>query len=246
MKIIIPEPCHEDWEKMTPANQGSFCDSCAKIVVDFTKMKDHEVINYFENHKEQKTCGRFLSKQVNQNISSLAPPVRTLNQPINLNFTIPELKKVKTFTHRFIVALLIIFGNTLFTSCGNGSPETLGKVVSPYTKGESIPAIDTIKQVVDSTKVVEKTQKEPCHFEEILGDVIIVEPKSTTEKIIIQPEILGEPEIHPNTLMKMGKPKIIEPNHSPKDTSKKHYFLMGDTIISKPSINDTIKKEGTK
>ena len=185
MKIIIPEPCHEDWEKMTPANQGSFCDSCAKIVVDFTKMKDHEVINYFENHKEQKTCGRFLSKQVNQNISSLAPPVRTLNQPINLNFTIPELKKVKTFTHRFIVALLIIFGNTLFTSCGNGSPETLGKVVSPYTKGESIPAIDTIKQVVDSTKVEIKNNKAAAITTKIASNLYSAFKKASAPSLIL-------------------------------------------------------------
>jgi hypothetical protein len=35
-QLQIPEPCHEDWNKMTPVHKGRFCDSCEKAVVDFT------------------------------------------------------------------------------------------------------------------------------------------------------------------------------------------------------------------
>jgi len=27
-QLQIREPCHEDWDKMTPVDKGRFCDSC--------------------------------------------------------------------------------------------------------------------------------------------------------------------------------------------------------------------------
>ena len=35
--FFIPEPCHENWNKMTPQEQGRHCAVCSKVVVDFTK-----------------------------------------------------------------------------------------------------------------------------------------------------------------------------------------------------------------
>ena len=38
--IRIPEPCHEDWNKMTPDTNGKFCGSCQKSVFDFSNKTD--------------------------------------------------------------------------------------------------------------------------------------------------------------------------------------------------------------
>jgi len=38
MKIHIPEPCSENWDKMTPQGGGRYCLSCDKVVTDFTNM----------------------------------------------------------------------------------------------------------------------------------------------------------------------------------------------------------------
>lgn len=62
-QIKIEEPCHENWNTMTPNAQGKFCGSCAKDVVDFTAMSDKEVISYFENYKGS-LCGRFNANQL--------------------------------------------------------------------------------------------------------------------------------------------------------------------------------------
>jgi hypothetical protein len=73
LNISLPEPCNEDWNKMTPAAQGKFCGSCEKIVVDFSTYSDQELINFFV-HRNQKACGRFNGTQLNRAISEANIP----------------------------------------------------------------------------------------------------------------------------------------------------------------------------
>ena len=35
--VHVPQPCHVAWEKMTPNEQGRYCESCQKKVFDFTR-----------------------------------------------------------------------------------------------------------------------------------------------------------------------------------------------------------------
>lgn len=69
IQISIPQPCHEDWSKMTPAEQGKFCNACQKCVVDFTGFTDQQLYNYMLAHKEQKICGRLNNTQLNRPIN---------------------------------------------------------------------------------------------------------------------------------------------------------------------------------
>ena len=117
MKISIPTPCHEDWNKMTPKEQGSFCSSCAKIVIDFTKMKREEIKQYFIEKKEEKTCGRFTVSQVE----------------------LPNHVSNGKFLPKFAFALYLAFGLTLF-SCAqnNNSPHVMCKVAHSYSQNDSL------------------------------------------------------------------------------------------------------------
>jgi hypothetical protein len=67
IQIRIPEPCHETWQTMTPTEQGRFCGSCQKTVVDFTLMTDKEILDYF-SRTSQHTCGRFSNDQLNKEL----------------------------------------------------------------------------------------------------------------------------------------------------------------------------------
>ena len=66
--LTVPEPCYENWNKMTAAEKGRYCDSCKKEVVDFSLMNDADVASYFSKASE-KICGRFDESQVNRTLT---------------------------------------------------------------------------------------------------------------------------------------------------------------------------------
>ena len=76
LQLQIPVPCHENWNNMTPEQQGRFCLSCQKTVVDFTTMTDAQILSYFQTASAN-TCGRFSSDQLNRNLTST--PARKSN-----------------------------------------------------------------------------------------------------------------------------------------------------------------------
>ena len=61
--VYIPNPCHEDWNKMTPAQHGKFCSACSKQVVDFSLMSDNQILKYLSG-QSGKVCGRFDAQQL--------------------------------------------------------------------------------------------------------------------------------------------------------------------------------------
>jgi CarboxypepD_reg-like domain/Secretion system C-terminal sorting domain len=65
-ELQIPDACHESWDKMTPGDKGRFCDSCQKVVHDFTGMSDAQLIAFFKNPSTGSVCGRFYNEQLNR------------------------------------------------------------------------------------------------------------------------------------------------------------------------------------
>ncbi len=63
MTLTIPKPCSENWNNFVPAKNGGFCSSCNETVVDFSKMADAEILDFF-NSKPTHTCGRFRPEQL--------------------------------------------------------------------------------------------------------------------------------------------------------------------------------------
>ena len=61
-KLHIPEPCHEDWSQMSPREQGRFCASCAKEVIDFTALSRKQITEKVQSGKS--ICGRYRKDQL--------------------------------------------------------------------------------------------------------------------------------------------------------------------------------------
>ena len=113
LQIRIPQPCHENWNEMTPTQKGAFCSVCTKEVIDFSVMSDDEVKHYFMANAGKKTCGRFRKEQV----SGL--PIVLDEQVIYTNIALWK---------KFLAVVLICFG-TFMSSCTNdGTKQKTDKV----------------------------------------------------------------------------------------------------------------------
>lgn len=89
IKISIPEPCHEDWAKMTPSEKGKFCSVCTKEVFDFTETSDEELVKRVTQGKN--LCGRFKKSQLDREVklerkssNSLLPYAASLLMPLSM------------------------------------------------------------------------------------------------------------------------------------------------------------------
>ena len=71
--LFIDTPCHENWQNMTPTEQGRFCKVCTKEVIDFTGMTDAELLHYFTTHRSKNVCGRLTEYQLNRPLAPRPP-----------------------------------------------------------------------------------------------------------------------------------------------------------------------------
>ncbi|MCX6209777.1 MAG: carboxypeptidase-like regulatory domain-containing protein, partial [Bacteroidetes bacterium] len=154
--LHIPEPCNENWDAMTPQDKGRHCQSCNKVVVDFSVMSDRQVLDYFKN-AQGNTCGRFHNDQLQR------PLIEPQKQPGKWNY--------------FVASVISFFiGVKSF-----GQAKLQGKVAFPtqkatpqtnelqLTKGEvSAPELTTVSGKVTDEKgaaiagasiVIDKTNK---------------------------------------------------------------------------------------
>lgn len=68
IQLTVAEPCHENWGNMTPDQQGRFCGSCQKQVVDFSGMSDRELLQFFKKPSTGSVCGRFMNDQLDRSL----------------------------------------------------------------------------------------------------------------------------------------------------------------------------------
>ena len=113
-KITIPEPCHENWDQMTPKDNGRFCMNCSKTVIDFTTMLPNEIQYFFIQNQNQKVCGRFKNEQLESLIIQIPNQV---------------LYSQTHYSKMFLLALFIAMGTTLF-SCSDkdGNKNRIDKI----------------------------------------------------------------------------------------------------------------------
>lgn len=147
-KITIPEPCQEDWNKMSPSENGRFCSSCAKNVVDFTTMLPEEIQHYFATKKDNRICGKFRKSQLDAVIIQI--PSRVL-------YSQTKYHKI------FLLALFISMGTTLFSCAdkeGNKQKiKTIEVVKDTLKKQTTLSVLEPLKDSLNKRKVQQTQQK---------------------------------------------------------------------------------------
>lgn len=175
MKIAIPNPCNENWNKMTPKEKGRFCNSCSKTVVDFTKKSTETIKQYLIEYKDQKICGHFYKKQLDTIVLEI--PEVNFNQQLS-------------FQKLFLLALLFTMGTTLF-SCqySDGKKQKIEKVIikdSVKIINDELGLIFPLLENIDSLKTKNtKTCQTPIKTDSLINSLNNIE-------IIEVVEALGE------------------------------------------------------
>jgi hypothetical protein len=115
-KIHIPDPCFEDWDKMTPNEQGSFCKVCSKTVVDFSKRSENEIQQYIAANLDKKICGRFNVSQLEQETEVMPKLKINIEEP---KFIFPSYLLPVMTPFRVSALALMLCASAMLSSCGN-------------------------------------------------------------------------------------------------------------------------------
>ncbi len=218
-KIHIPEPCHEDWDKMSPNEQGSFCNVCAKTVVDFSGKTNDDIQRYLLENIDKKVCGRFkVTQLLNNDDEAEVPKLRVeLDVP---RFKFPGfLLPVMTPFRAYAMAVMLFASAALSAGCGNsggrsgGDDEMLGGQVMVIDSTESYNLNDHIQGGLKYTPPVKDSV---CTIPEddkmIVGKIRPVEKidtlKADTSEVMIKGDIQRiekeEPKKEEQPVRKMG------------------------------------------
>lgn len=152
-KLNIPEPCHEDWQQMSPTQKGKFCASCQKEVIDFTKLSATEIARKTKNAKQ--LCGRFTSTQLEQEyVSTSQSSLSRLGIALGLGSIIAvaqpsfaqEEKPDKIEVHQ-------LQGEVALTTQANDSISITGTVTDE--KGTPLPGVDIIQKSTTNKSITD-------------------------------------------------------------------------------------------
>jgi hypothetical protein len=62
--LQLTQPCTERWDNMTPTQQGAYCSSCNKQVIDLTAKTENEIYELVTQHNGE-MCARLTKQQLN-------------------------------------------------------------------------------------------------------------------------------------------------------------------------------------
>jgi hypothetical protein len=187
--LSVSEPCHENWDRMTPEQKGRFCAGCQKTVVDFTNMSDRQIAEFFKKTSGT-TCGRFYSDQLNREI--VVPKKR-----------IPWLRYFFQITWPALMLFL--------KSCGQ-KDKTTGKIAVEERKAEEEMlmmgiAFPNITPVDTAITIMGKLPAPQCTM--LVGDVQ-VKPSEIEDSIAIAQDDKREKKLVANdTATTMGDTTIL-------------------------------------
>lgn len=199
-KIHIPEPCFEDWDKMTPNEQGAFCKVCSKTVVDFSKKSEDEIQMYISANMDKKICGRFNVSQLEQETEDVPKLKINIEEP---KFNFPSYLLPVMTPFRVSALALMLCASAMLSSCGNsgssagddkpltGAVELVNDSAYRNTKNIDTAKVPDINKNIQGGVSIKDVQKINCNIDsgKTNNDVnlhtvgkIRVEPKTDTLK----------------------------------------------------------------
>ena len=188
MEISIQKPCHENWDTMTPNEQGAFCGKCVKTVVDFSHKSIEEIKDFFTGKQNEKVCGRFEKTQLTS---------------LSFDAFYNEFKGFN-FTKRFAVILYFTFGMCLFNASTSSAQTTIHEKGDVQVTSPILGGVRVMSPKQDSVKSIEKQPIRP-NITEVKGKVKCVDAKPDTRQKM--GEVMVVPEKKKTQRAKNTKPE---------------------------------------
>ncbi len=268
--LVIANPCHANWNKMSATEKGRFCASCTKEVVDFRDKSKEDIIEYLENYKgEGQTCGQFSATQIDKVGKNYINS--TLFKRIGISlmafmglFSFKEAKGQKPkmgkvaikgdvsyneYNQQNTVTEVTLFG-TVRTLAGE---KLAGAEIKINSDGKLLGTTKTIANGSFAVNLkVDKSMKSITLYTKVDGYetkiTFIPEPQKEKIKVEIVMEqeimVLGEIAIEIDTLK-----QVEEPEKTEKDTITKCSIIEQDTTVTENTIevtNDNIPKDSSQ
>jgi len=147
--LEIASPCSENFDKMIPNANGSFCNSCMKNVIDLSKKTNSEVARFIAENKGKSVCARLKTTQLEE------------------QFEYSENSKINTLKYAVVAASVLLASNLsaqekepIQTETSRPQPNTykVGKVAYNQTRNKEV--LITIKGKLLETKTNKPFDKE--------------------------------------------------------------------------------------
>ncbi|MET3026200.1 hypothetical protein ABXT06_05940 [Flavobacterium sp. UW10123] len=127
--LEIADPCSENFDKMIPNSNGSFCSSCMKNVIDLSKKTNSEVAKFIAENKDKNICARLKTTQLGE------------------EFVYNETSKINTLKYVAVAASVLLASNLsaqekepVQTEISRPNPNTykVGKVAYNQNRNEEV------------------------------------------------------------------------------------------------------------
>ncbi|CAA9196235.1 hypothetical protein FLA105534_01030 [Flavobacterium bizetiae] len=233
-KLTIPKPCHENWDEMTPHDNGRFCLNCSKTVIDFSALLPEEIQHFFIQNQNKRICGRFKNSQLE---------TITIQIPSRVLYTQTNYHKM------FLLALFVAMGTTLF-SCQDkdGNKHKIDKIEVIQDTGNrsdstKLPAAkDSLLQKPQPSKITSTNFAAVSYVTK--GEVIAVDHSSVSDPVDYDGifnsaslDISPVPEKGIENFYSFIKDNYVNPNKTEKITGKIYITF----IIEKDGSLSTFK-----
>jgi hypothetical protein len=168
--ISIPEPCNEDFTKMTATERGNFCSKCQINTFDFRDLSTTDINKLILQNKGEHLCGQFKTTQLDE---------------MNRGFINWKNQKKQTFRSKFVLALVMVFGLTLF-SCNSQEEKAIIELQT----------MELFANPVDKVAYINAVQNEQeIELVDFVEEIIeITSCETTVEGLMVMQEV-EEPEI---------------------------------------------------
>jgi len=164
--LEINTPCQEKFDKMIPNSNGSFCNSCAKNVIDLSTKTNSEVARFIAENKNKSICARLKTSQLEK------------------EFEFNEIPRSNNFKYAVAVAASVLLSSNVVgqekepikteVGCVKSNPHIVGKIA--YQEGK-------IVSFVLSGKILEKSTKKPLSIKKYPELTILVSGSNVAVKV---------------------------------------------------------------